>query len=295
MGSLARILKDQVTTLKRAMKPVWPALLPIMLLFAQPAASETRDVDLSYKIYVGGFNVADLKIDMDLATGKYDIAARVQTTGMVGRLFPWWMKAYSRGAIAGQGVMPVTAGQRNNWKGKERYIDLTFKDGVAEIDRIVPKPETDDRDRVPEAMRTGVVDLASAIVAIIRKMDSSQPCEAEVPVFDGRRRYDLVVKPDGAEKLRASGYTPFVGETVNCLLSIRKKAGFKKNDDSGWNDRDRSARVWMGKAFGNVPPVPVRLTLNTPLGSLIAHLSAATYTSGDTSIRLGQRPESKPR
>jgi len=266
-----------------------------MLLFAQPAASETWDVDLSYKIYVGGFNVADLKIDMDLATGKYDIAARVQTTGMVGRLFPWWMKAYSRGAIAGQGVMPVTAGQRNNWKGKERYIDLTFKDGVAEIDRIVPKPETDDRDRVPEAMRTGVVDLASAIVAIIRKMDSSQPCEAEVPVFDGRRRYDLVVKPDGAEKLRASGYTPFVGETVNCLLSIRKKAGFKKNDDSGWNDRDRSARVWMGKAFGNVPPVPVRLTLNTPLGSLIAHLSAATYTSGDTSIRLGQRPESKPR
>ena len=295
MGSLARILKDQVTTLKRAMKPVWPALLPIMLLFAQPAASETWDVDLSYKIYVGGFNVADLKIDMDLATGKYDIAARVQTTGMVGRLFPWWMKAYSRGAIAGQGVMPVTAGQRNNWKGKERYIDLTFKDGVAEIDRIVPKPETDDRDRVPEAMRTGVVDLASAIVAIIRKMDSSQPCEAEVSVFDGRRRYDLVVKPDGAEKLRASGYTPFVGETVNCLLSIRKKAGFKKNDDSGWNDRDRSARVWMGKAFGNVPPVPVRLTLNTPLGSLIAHLSAATYTSGDTSIKLGQRPESKPR
>jgi len=277
------------------MKPVWPALLPIMLLFAQPAASETRDVDLSYKIYVGGFNVADLKIDMDLATGKYDIAARVQTTGMVGRLFPWWMKAYSRGAIAGQGVMPVTAGQRNNWKGKERYIDLTFKDGVAEIDRIVPKPETDDRDRVPEAMRTGVVDLASAIVAIIRKMDSSQPCEAEVSVFDGRRRYDLVVKPDGAEKLCASGYTPFVGETVNCLLSIRKKAGFKKNDDSGWNDRDRSARVWMGKAFGNVPPVPVRLTLNTPLGSLIAHLSAATYTSGDTSIKLGQRPESKPR
>lgn len=272
------------STLRRALFPV--LLLP--LLAAAPAAAEKRDVDLSYSIYVGGFQVATLKIDMDLATAEYDIAAQVKTTGLVGRMFPWWMKAYSRGQIVDAGVMPVSAGQKNNWRGRERFIDMKFTDGVARIDRIAPKPDNDDRDRVPAEMRTGVLDLASAIISIIRRMDSAEPCAVEVPVFDGRRRYDLVSVPDGSDKLKPNGYTPYVGETVNCIVSVRKKAGFKKNDDSGWNDKGRSARVWMGKAFGDVPPVPVRLTLNTPIGALIAHLSAAEYESGGKKVKLGQ-------
>lgn len=264
-----------------------PALI-MPVLFASPAAAESRAVDLSYNIYVGGFQVAALQIDMDLAAAKYDIAAKVETTGLVGRMFPWWMQAYSRGQIVSAGVVPVSAGQKNTWRGRERFIDMKFDGGVARIDRIAPKPESDDRDKVPEEMRTGVLDLASAIVSIIRKMDSAEPCSVEVPVFDGRRRYDLVSIPDGSEKLKPSGYTPYVGETVNCIVSVRKKAGFKKNDDSGWNDKGRRARVWMGKAFSDVPPVPVRLTLNTPLGALIAHLSAAEYVSGGKKVKLGQ-------
>jgi hypothetical protein len=76
---------------------------------------------------------------------------------------------------------------------------------------------------------------------------------------------------------------------VNCELRIRKKVGFKNNDDSGWNDGDRSARVWMGKAFADVPPVPVRLTLDTPFGDLVAHLSAASHTSDGEKVKLGQK------
>lgn len=271
-----------------------PAMLPSRAAAEQSAAvpAEKSAVDLSYKIYIGGFNVAVINIDLDLAPENYDIAAKVNTSGMVGRMFPWWMKAYSRGEIVGAGVMPVTAGQRNSWKGKERFIDMKFTDGVARIERIVPKPEGDDRDKVPEAMRTGVVDLASAIVSIIRKMDGDDTCSAQVAVFDGRRRYDLIARPDGVEKLKPSGYTPFVGDTVNCELRIRKKVGFKKNDDSGWNDGDRRARVWMGKAFADVPPVPVRLTLNTPLGALVAHLSAASHASGGKKVKLGQNAAS---
>tara|TARA_R110002110_G_scaffold40995_5_gene130707 strand:- start:6994 stop:7884 length:891 start_codon:yes stop_codon:yes gene_type:complete len=268
-----------------------PALLPAHAAAAGQVAAvpaEKSAVDLSYKVYVGGFHVADINVDLDLAPENYDIAAKVKTSGMVGRMFPWWMQAYSKGQIVGAGVMPVSAGQRNSWKGRERFIDMKFSNGVARIDRIAPKPESDDRDKVPEDMRTGVVDLASAIVSIIRKMDGDDTCSAEVAVFDGRRRYDLIARPDGVEKLRPSGYTPYVGHTVNCELRIRKKVGFKKKDDSGWNDEGRKARVWMGKAFADVPPVPVRLTLNTPLGGLVAHLSAASHTAGGTKVKLGQ-------
>ncbi len=264
--------------------------LPAVALLSQPAGAAATDVNLFYKIYVGGFHVVDLSVDIGLRPLKYEFAAKVSTVGMIGRMFPWWMKAYSRGAIADATVMPAVAGQQNNWRGKDRFIDLKFTNGVANIDRIVPKPETDDRDGVSVEMRTGVMDLTSAIIVLIRNMDAGQPCQAQLPVFDGRRRYDLIAQPDGSENLRPSGYTPFAGETVNCRLSIDRKAGFKKNDDSGWNERERSARVWMAKPFGEVPPVPVRLTINTPLGSVIAHLNAATVESGGKKIKL-KRPE----
>ena len=289
------------------MKTMRSALLPVALSLAfgvcgvlfipatAAAAAEKNTVDLRYKIYIGGFSVADIRVDMDIAPANYDVAAKVETSGMVGRMFPWWMKAYSSGRIVNAGVMPVKAGQRNSWKGKERFIAMSFADGVARIERIAPKPEGDDRDRVPEAMRTGVVDLASALVSIIRKMDGDDTCSANVPVFDGRRRYDLIARPDGVEKLRPSGYTPYVGETVNCELRIHKKVGFKKTDESGWNDGDRRARVWMGKAFADAPPVPVRLTLDTPLGALIAHLSAASHTVGGKKVKLGQKEASLAR
>lgn len=259
---------------------------------AEAAAAEKNTVDLRYKVYIGGFSVADITVGMDLAPANYDIAAKVETSGMVGQMFPWWMKAYSSGRIVGAGVMPVKAGQRNSWKGRERFIDMSFDDGIARIERIAPKPDGDDRDRVPEALRTGAVDLASALVSIIRKMDGDDTCSAQVPVFDGRRRYDLIARPDGVEKLRPSGYTPYVGETVNCELRIHKKVGFTKTDKSGWNDGDRRARVWMGKAFADAPPVPVRLTLDTPLGALIAHLSAASHTVGGKKVKLGQKEAS---
>ena len=264
--------------------------LPALTLLSQPVSAGQRDVDLMYKIYVGGFHVIDLDVDIGLNRTDYEFAAKVESVGMIGRMFPWWMKAYSRGEISDRTVTPVIAGQWNNWRGKDRFIDLKFIDGVANIHRISPKPETDDRDRVPIDMRTGVMDLTSAIILLIRNMDAGHPCQAQMPVFDGRRRYDLIAKPDGVDRLRPSGYTPYAGETVNCRLAIAKKAGFKKNDDSGWNDGDRSARVWMAKPFGDVPPVPVRLTINTPLGSVIAHLNAAAVESNGRKIKL-QSPE----
>ena len=201
-------------------------------------------------------------------------------------MFPWWRKAYSRGKISEAGVKPMVAGQRNSWRGKDRFIDLKFADGVAIIDRISPEPKTDDRAKVPFEMRVGVMDLASAIISIFRKMDVGQSCRAQMHVFAGRRRYDLMVAPDGNDIIKPSGYTPYIGGTVNCRLTIDKKAGFKKTDKSGWNDRERSARIWMGKPFGDVPPVPVRLTINTPLGFVIAHLNGAAVESEGRRTKL---------
>jgi hypothetical protein len=267
------------------------ALAATFALWTAPASAFARDADvgLYYKVYVGGFHVGDLNFDIGLRPRKFDVEANIKSTGMIGRMFPWSMKAYSNGAFAsGGGVNPVAAGQTNNWRGKERFIDLSFENGVAQVKRIQPTPDADDRDRVSEDLRTGALDLTSAIMTIITRMDSKAECTAQVPVFDGRRRFDLVVEPDGVDRLKPNRYSPFGGETTNCIVWMDKKAGFKKRDSSGWNDSERKARVWMGRAFGDAPPVPVRLTFDTPFGALIAHLNKATMVSGENRQELSQ-------
>lgn len=263
--------------------------LSMLALSASGAVARDADVDLVYKVYIGGFHVVDLQLDIGFAPEKYDVKARINSSGTIGRMFPWTMDANSRGRFSDAGVVvPASARQKNTWRGKERFIDLSFADGIARVDRMKPVPETDDRDKVPEALRTGAVDLTSAIMALITQMDESAECRNSVPVFDGRRRYDLRVEPDGSDQLKPNRYSPFRGATTNCVVWIDKKAGFKRKDSSGWSDQQRRAKVWMGKAFASAPPVPIRLTFDTPYGGLIAHLNQATLTNGVGKQSLSQ-------
>lgn len=245
---------------------------------AAPAAE--RKGNYYYKVYIGGFHVVDLFVDMDLMPARYDVAVRLKTIGMIGDMFPWGMKSYSNGLIRDGKLVPASAGQQNNWRGSERFVDMKYAGGLATVERIRPKPDADDRDGVPEALRRGALDLSSAVLTVLTRMDADSRCNAKIPVFDGRRRFDLITRPDGTDILKASRYSPYAGPTVNCAVSIDRKAGFKKKASDSWSESTTEARVWMGKAFDDMPPVPVRLTFDTSFGALIAHLNRATYKSG---------------
>lgn len=277
------------------------ALLAALVVWGAASAPATASggqdaaLELYYKVYIGGFHALDLDVDIDLDPARYDVNAHFRTTGTVGSLLPWWMKAYSRGALVDGRVTPAEAGQKNTWRGRERYLDMTFRNGLAEISKIKPPPARDERDRVPPRMRRGVLDLASAILRAIRTIEDRGACAARIPVFDGRRRYDFVLEPEGRDTLRASRYSPFSGEALTCIASIDRKAGFKDfedhdvyAEDGGRRHRyDRRARVWMGAAFENLPPVPVRVSIDTRFGALYAHLNRATATRAGQRMRLG--------
>ena len=73
-------------------------------------------------------------------------------------------------------------------------------------------------------------------------MDAGKPCSADA-IFDGRRRYDLIANPMASTGCGQAVTHRIAGETVNCRLTI-EKAGFKNDDDTGWNDR-RSQRTHL--------------------------------------------------
>lgn len=283
--------------------------LVLPLRAADPAAiAPELKVDLNYEVYFGGAHVAGLAVDIGLHSDVYVMKMHAKTVGFVGRLFPWWMKAYSRGRVAAYDVTPRQAGHHNQWRGKDRWIELQYSGADVVVASAQPKPAKDGRHAVPDDMRRDTIDLASAILRVSLLMEQGGTCSGNLPIFDGRRRYDMVVTHKVTESLKASRYSAFSGRADSCSVKMKRIGGFKRqeqeyDDDRGeeaeyednlakarrWRNADRSASVWMGRLFTDTPPVPVRLELDTPFGALKAHLRQAEVDKDGTKRRIVRR------
>lgn len=286
------------------------ALLAAALPFATALAKEPApplQMRLNYTVYFGGAHIAGLAVDLGLGSGAYDMKTHVRTEGLIGRIFPWWMKSYSRGLLKSRDVHPIAAGQRNEWRGKQRWIDLEYRRGRAIVASAEPEPDKEGRLAVPEAMRRDAIDLGAAVLRVVLAMENGARCTRRVPVFDGRRRYDLVLRHRVTDEIVRSRYSAFKGRAASCQVKMDRIGGFKRRDNSRhrvdeeaqydeyahrrssgrkWADRDRSLSVWIGKVFDDAPPMPVRLSVDTPYGTLKAHLARAEIDSNGVKRKL---------
>jgi hypothetical protein len=138
---------------------------------------------------------------------------------------------------------------------------------------VAPPPDRDGRAGVAAAEVAGTVDLASAILALSLGVEAGRGCARLVPVFDGRRRYDLVVERIGFELVGRFGQAGPDRRALKCRVSMVRRSGFKHDPDHGGDDgAGRTALLWLARAGDGLPPVPVRIELETRWGLVIAHL-----------------------
>ena len=153
--------------------------------------------------------------------------------------------------------------------------------------------DEDDCDVVPLSLRRGARDLAVAVLAGLSRLDGNLDtnggCNVGKAVFDLRWSYNLLLNHLGQDFLERNDYSPFSGSALRCGVKIARIARFRRNPSRRkWTKYD-GATLWTGQAFANIPPVPVRMELDTVLGGLRAYLVRATLN-----IR-GQNPPSRGR
>src|SRR4029078_10220600 len=96
----------------------WPmtrmfgALVALILVVPQARAASENDLALGYAVYVGGVQAVALGIDLDTGIQAYDMKLALKTEGLIGRMFPWSMDAFSRGPFGNDGVRPSSARTR---------------------------------------------------------------------------------------------------------------------------------------------------------------------------------------
>ena len=261
-------------------------LFAVGLALAMPCgrAHAAPAVALDYKIYIGGLEALAATVTIDSDPSRYEVRIDAQTAGMIAKMFPWIVKIQSTGNMAGDHLQPLQHEQTTNFQGKDRSVILDYDGHGGFLDRrVVPDAHEDERDQVPPELTRNTLDIASAILAGLKKVDQTGSCDGRVPVFDGRRRFDLVYSDDGHEHLDGSDVAVYQGDALRCAIRVEPVAGFwKKNQKKFFtrkvNGEDEVVPIEVdiarvGAAGINVP---VRVESASPFGSLVLNLQHVT-------------------
>lgn len=258
------------------------AVLTTCLLAGVSAGAENRAgaplpaddrVTFDYQIYFGGLNVMQLGVDVGISPDAYDVTARVQTIGFAGFVAPWKSVATSEGSIDEGRIEPRQHRVSGEFRGRTRTtaIDFDHNGEVATV-ALQPPPGNGPNDQVPEALRRGAIDPPSALLAVTRLMAQDGRCNGRMRVFDGRRRYDVILTDRGRETLAANDYNAYHGTAIRCDFHFEPIVS-EYVAQPEHKRRFRSGRAWFAELVPGRPVVPVRLEIDGDYAQTLVHLS----------------------
>jgi hypothetical protein len=145
------------------------------------------------------------------------------------------------------------------------------------------KPELDLRKVYPltAQMRVNVLDPYSAVLRLIRHIETTSECNETYEIYDGRRRTRLHFKSLGTSDLTETRPGEFVGEALVCSLEFEPIGGHQI--DSKWRSEDKDddddrIKMFFGRPLqGQI--VPVRVEVDSWIGTIVGRLDIRKMTA----------------
>ena len=248
------------------------AVLTTAMAGAPARAAEDRRVALSYEVHIGGIHGLKAETVLQRAGERFVAEAQVAKSGLFAIVSKFYRARHvSRGRIVDGRVQPDESVIQINSGNDARAMRASYFDGGAL--RFAQNPEFTPRSgrEVGEDLLEGAWDPLMAALAVV--MDRREPCGGPVPIFDGRYRFDLDMKPLGRQRLETDGYR-LRGQALLCEVRIRRIAGYKPDDGSGDEGPNKPARLWLGAVDDTGWMYPLRLEVDTGFGTAVGNLRA---------------------
>lgn len=233
-----------------------------------PASAET--LGARYEIYTGGFKALSIEARAVVSDHTYDVEAGLKTLGVIDWILRFTQKLEVRGRI-GAATTPLLYLTDGTFFGNRRSTRLDYRED-GRIEAVLHPAQDDDRPPVPDDMKLGSIDPISAFIALNRAAaETGRPCNGKVPVFDGRRRFNLVLEEDGLGVVEPSHHTVFSGAAVRCKVQMERLAGFQPNPQ--FNTKAPRISILYVARFGDGALwLPVRLESDSSFGYVVGHL-----------------------
>ncbi|MCR9242820.1 MAG: DUF3108 domain-containing protein [Rhodobiaceae bacterium] len=248
-------------------------LIGASCLFAGPltqtAMADTLPTNLKvdYSIALGGFNLGTADIEANLGDGNYELDATVRTEGIADQFFETTFVLESKGSFLGNRVKPARFVSTYQDADSSRRVELTYPSRGAPV--MAAEPAYGDGFG-PHVQLNDILMTQDPISALLLPISSAtaSPCDRSLPLFDGRRRYDLQLREDGMTEING-GENAYNGPAMRCTVGMLPVAGYERKTLIKLLAREDSIRVWLAPLQGSDVWIPVRMTLRTPFGGAV--------------------------
>jgi hypothetical protein len=242
-------------------------LLVLALGLRAAPAPAADSIALRIEVYaVAGIHVLTLRSHVEEDSNRYAITVDYATSGIAGLFVAVSTHSQVRCRVGEASLQPESFRKDTRRNGADRHNQLDYHpDGTVEGGSTPPPPEP-----VPAGKGRGTVDNLTAYFMLERQLARTGGCKLAVPVFDGRYRYDLYFSDAGKPNLANAGGQNFAGATIACRVMRRYLDNYA---DEEQDEGARGGTIWYARLIPGDLMVPVRMELDTQIGSVDAYLA----------------------
>ncbi len=252
----------------------------LFILIFYPLQIAQAKTTLTYKVFAGGVNAVEAKMSVERTPDTYKLFFEAHTRGFLGKLAPWSGSFESYGHTQKKVHTPQKHTSISTWRKEKETKEFFYTPkGIFKTLKITEDGIDKSPGTIDKKLTDQTIDLLAATMNIMRTAQTSKTCEGKSEIFDGKRRFELMFKPEGTETLTKSRYNIYSGNAIKCSVEIKPLAGKWHKKPRGWlsiqeqgRQHDTLPAVWFGQVEKNGLYMPVKIRVKTNYGTLFMHL-----------------------
>jgi Protein of unknown function (DUF3108) len=260
---------------------IWaPVLAPILapILAGIAGQAHAQGFEAAYTIAAARIPVGSAALSGRVGPEDYAASMSGRTGGLLRVLTSGEGNMTVAGTVSGGKLAPLRYTSKTTADDDTLAVTMTFKDGnVDELEATEPAPG-DDRVALTAEHRRQVLDPLTAL--LVPGMGGDTVCRRTLPIFDGRRRYDLKLAFKRIEQVKAE--VGYAGPAVTCTVAFEPIAGHRRSSPLLTFLTDgRDVEMALAPIPGTAVLAPFRITATYMLGNVVMQATrfAATSTS----------------
>ena len=252
---------------RRAAASVLGALVCLIVSASAMSAHAQGRLKAQFTISMTGVSIGQIVWLVDIADNRYLTSAYGKASGVLSVLVNGEGSVVTHGIVADGRLAPSYFTSNITDDEGHSELRMNFEDGV--VKDLVEPPPRSDRVLVTEADRRGVNDPLTAMLIPVAAGDALAPanCNRVLPIFDGRRRYNLALSFRRIDKVDIKNQ--FSGLVLVCGVILQPIAGYRADSMLvKYVAGRRDLELWFAPIAGTSFIAPIRVLMPTLIGTL---------------------------
>jgi hypothetical protein len=241
------------------------------LVLAGPAAAgsqDARQVEIGYEITFAGISGFRIDLTARLNGPRYDVEANTFKDGMLRAVT---MHYYGRnrawGSFSPSGANPTAGSLSIIVSDKTRTWLAKYGAGGRVEETHDPPWKPAPSKVIPDSDRVGSLDPLTA--ALMVGFGGDAACDRTLPINDGKRRTNVILRKIGVESAAASGIANAQGDVLVCEIFTKRVSGeFDDAPKEAETERERPIRIWLARFDQSQIRYPGRMEAQTGFGTI---------------------------